>query len=411
MSTLIEELKKATELTRQGKLTEATSTIQRALAGSEAMPASDGRTRPHAYAGAHPQGPDADVADVPFRELPSCRQRVPQTPLAQPAVRHGVPVQRLRVETGRAGQAPRRPASFEAHRFSSGARTYTYRLYLPPSADGRLLPVIVMLHGCTQDSAGFAAGTAMNELAAQRGCIVIYPEQLARANTMRCWNWFDPSHQCRGRGEPAMIAALAMHVVEQYQGDPRRVYVAGLSAGGSMAALVGQLYPDVFAAVGVHSGLPAAAATDVQSAHAAMRTAARKTTAGAASSAAVPTIVFHGASDRIVHPDNGRQVIQDAAARAAAAGLALQREEQQVTVAGRAVTRTLYKDARQLPRFEHWEIAAGTHAWSGGSASGSYTEPSGPGASAAMIDFFLVHQLVPDPGVGGSDSPVGTGTA
>lgn len=395
MYILIEELKKATELTRQGKLTEATSTIRRALGGIQAMPVAPGRTPPHANAKLHPAELAVDVVDVVFRELPACTERVPENPFAEPAVQHRAARQLLRDQAGRAEQEPTRPAVFEAHRFSSGARTYTYRLYLPPRTDQRLLPVIVMLHGCTQDAADFAAGTAMNELAAQRGCIVVYPEQLARANRMRCWNWFEPSHQHRGRGEPAMIAALALHVVQRCNGDGQRVYVAGLSAGASMAALVGQLYPDVFAAVGVHSGLPAAAATDVRSAHAAMRNAARQPTASAASAAAVPTIVFHGRSDRTVHPDNGRHVVEEAAARAAAAGIALQREEQRLTVAGRTVTRTVYSDPRQVPRLEHWEIAAGTHAWSGGSASGSHTEPSGPSASAAMIDFFLVHQLAP----------------
>lgn len=393
MHSLIEELNKATVLTRQGRLAEATSTIQRAL-GIEAMPASEGWAPPPAAPGAHRAHPASDdIVDVPFRELVG----TPTVP--------GISL------PGRAGQEFAMPAEFEAHRFQSGARTYTYRLYLPPRPDGRLLPVLVMLHGCTQDGADFAAGTAMNELAAQRGCIVVYPEQLARGNRMRCWNWFEPPHQQRDRGEPAMIAALAAHVVQRCHGDPRRVYVAGLSAGGSMAGLVGQLYPDVFAAVGVHSGLPAAAAHDVQSAHAVMRTAARKPTPSAASGAAVPTIVFHGASDRIVHPGNGLQVIREAAARAAAAGIALQREEQRLTVAGRAVTRTLYKDARQVPRLEHWEIAGGTHAWSGGSASGSYAEPAGPSASAAMIDFFLAHRLGSDVEGGGADGTDGTRAA
>lgn len=393
MDTLIEELKKATELTRQGRLMEAASTIQRALDGAEAMPARAGRTPPDANTGARPAQPAPDIADVPFRELPASSQRVLERPLAQSMVRHRDTVQLLRGESARAGQTPCRPASFEAHRFSSGGRTYNYRLYLPPRADGRLLPVIVMLHGCTQDGADFAAGTAMNELAAQRGCIVVYPEQLARANRMRCWNWFEPSHQHRGRGEPAMIAGLAVDVVARCHGDARRIYVAGLSAGGSMAALVGQLYPEMFAAVGVHSGLPAAAATDVQSAHAAMRTAARKPTASSTSAAAVPTIVFHGGSDRIVHPDNGRQVIREAAARAASSGIPLHAVEQQVTLGGRSVTRTIYRDAHQVSRLEHWEIAGGMHAWSGGSPSGTSAEPSGPRASAAMIDFFLVQHL------------------
>jgi poly(hydroxyalkanoate) depolymerase family esterase len=393
----IEELNKATERTREGKLMEATRIIQRALGGMETPGPSAGSAslRPHARVC------PADVVDVEFREVPARTLRPPETlpaPRARPSGRLPQPAPG---EAGPGEQGATRPATFEAHRFLSGGRTYTYRLYVPPRSDARLLPVIVMLHGCTQDAIDFAAGTAMNELAAQRGCIIVYPEQLARANSMRCWNWFEPSHQQRGRGEPAMIAALATHVVQRCNGDPQRVYVAGLSAGGAMAALVGQLYPDVFAALGVHSGLPAAAATDVQSAHAAMRKAARKPTASTGSSAAVPTIVFHGRADRTVHPGNGRKVIEEAAARAQAAGVALQREEQQMMVAGRTVTRTVYTDAQQVTRLEHWDIAAGTHAWSGGNASGSHTDPSGPSASAAMIEFFLAQQLARD------DAPIG----
>lgn len=388
-----EELSKASELTRQGKLMQATRLIQQALGGPQApAPAAGGQGDARAP-GAPPVEPAADVVDVAFRELPQ-RTRQPAAPLPAPRARQGDHVpQPASGASGPVGRQAARPATFEAHRFPSGGRTYTYRLYVPPRTDDRLLPVIVMLHGCTQDAHDFATGTAMNELAAQRGCIVVYPEQLARANSMRCWNWFEPSHQHRGRGEPAMIAALATHVVQRFHGDPRRVYVAGLSAGGAMATLVAQLYPDVFAAAGVHSGLPAAAATDVPSAHAAMRRAAHKPTAHTASGAAVPTIVFHGRADRTVHPGNGRKVIEEAAARAQAAGMALQREDQQLTVGGRTVTRTIYKDAQQVPRLEHWDIAAGAHAWSGGSARGSHTDPSGPDASAAMVDFFLAQQL------------------
>lgn len=387
-----EELSKATELTRQGKLIEATRLIQHALGGIEAARPSAGNAQRGRHASASELA--ADIVDVEFRELPALDVQ-PEPAAARPASR---PQQRATAE----------PESFESHRFPSGARTYTYRLYVPPRTDDRLLPVVVMLHGCTQDALDFATGTAMNELAAQRGCIVVYPEQLARANSMRCWNWFEPAHQQRGRGEPAMIAALATHVVQRYRGDPRRVYVAGLSAGGAMAALAGQLYPDVFAAVGVHSGLPAGAATDVQSAHAAMRTAARRPAGRTKSETVVPTIVFHGRADRTVHPGNGRKVIEEAAAQAQAAGIALQREEQQLAVDGRTVTRTVYKDTQQVPRLEHWEIAAGKHAWSGGSASGSHTDPAGPSASAAMIAFFLAQRLAPDEaGSGGLEGDAG----
>ncbi|GAB3777671.1 PHB depolymerase family esterase [Ramlibacter monticola] len=379
----LDEMKRASELTREGRLLEATRIIRQALGETSAtQPASPGAAEVALPPGQHASG-DSDISDVEFRELPPSAHEV--APLLLP--------QR---EAARAQPDRFRPASFEAHRFASNGRTHAYRLYVPPRSDDRLLPVIVMLHGCTQDAADFAAGTAMNELAAQRGCIVVYPEQLARSNSMRCWNWFDPSHQHRGRGEPAMIAALAADVVQRCEGDPSRVYVAGLSAGGAMAALVAQLYPDVFAAVGVHSGVPAGAATDVPSAHVAMRRPARKPGAGATSLAVVPTIVFHGDSDRTVHPDNGCQLIAEAVARATVSDIELQPQEQCLTLAGRTVKRTIYHDPLQVPRLEHWEIADGTHAWSGGSADGSYTDPSGPSASAAMIDFFLAQQLAPD---------------
>lgn len=373
MAISMQELSKATELTRAGRLMEATRVIQQALGGFEALRPSAGKAEPRVHRRPSLFEPAADVVDVEFREF---RER---TELLPPP-----------------GREATKPATFEAHRIVSGARTYTYRLYVPPRSDDTPLPVVVMLHGCTQDALDFAAGTAMNELAAQRGCIVVYPEQLVRANGMRCWNWFDPAHQHRGGGEPAMIAALATHVVQRCNGDARRVYVAGLSAGGAMAALVGQLYPDVFAAVGVHSGLPAAAATDVQSAYAAMRKAARKPLEATRPPAPVPTIVFHGRADRTVHPGNGRKLIEEAAARAQAAGVALQCEAQEIMVAGRSVTRTVYRDPQQVARLEHWDIAAGPHAWSGGRACGSHTDPSGPDASAAMIDFFLAQQRMRD---------------
>lgn len=366
----IEELKRATELTRQGRLMEATSTIKRALGiGREGPPSAEPTSQVHVLERGDAANDVTDVTDVEFREVP-----VEVEPPPSPA--------------------PTEPATFEAHRFASGGRTYTYRVYQPPRSQAAPLPVIVMLHGCTQDSADFAAGTAMNDIAAQQGCIVVYPEQLARSNSMRCWNWFDPLNQQRGGGEPAMIAALAEHVVQRCNGDASRVYVAGLSAGGAMAALVAQLYPEVFAAAGVHSGLPAGAANTVRSAYAAMGQATRRAPPPAARRAAVPTIVFHGTADPTVHPDNGRHVIEDAAARMAAAGMALRRDEQRFTSGGQAVTRTVYSDAAAAPRIEHWEVEGVAHAWSGGSAAGTHADPSGPNASAAMVEFFLRQQLL-----------------
>jgi len=370
----IEELKKATELTRAGKLMEATEAIQRALGRNEANEVQE------AQAPARRQ--TAEVMDIEFREAPHGSETV--------RAREGEPPQKTEETSRPTPQGT--PATFELHRFASGTATYAYRLYVPPRTDDTPLPVIVMLHGCTQDSADFAAGTAMNEMAAQRGCIVVYPEQMARANSMRCWNWFEPAHQRRGAGEPEMIAALARHVVREHGGDAQRVYVAGLSAGGAMALLAAQLYPDVFAAAGVHSGLPMGVASDVASAHAAMRKPPRRSGIGA-SAAPVPTIVFHGRADRTVHPDNARMVVDEAVARAEAAGAALTRQEQKLTAAGRKVTRTIYSDDQRRPRVEHWDITGAAHVWSGGSKAGSYTDPSGPAASAAMVEFFLRQRL------------------
>jgi poly(hydroxyalkanoate) depolymerase family esterase len=257
-----------------------------------------------------------------------------------------------------------------------------YKLYIPPNAGARPLPLVVMLHGCTQHPDDFAAGTAMNEAARAEGFYVLYPAQSRRANPQGCWNWFKHSHQQRGRGEPALLAGMTRHVMQQQAIDPRRVYVAGLSAGGAMAAILGSAYPELYAAVGVHSGLAAGAASDLSGALAAMK-------GGSASAAAHdrPTIVFHGDADSTVHPVNADQVV------AACAGAASQVETQQVqTGRGRACTRRVHKDpASGRVLAEHWLIHGAPHAWAGGSSRGSYTDSRGPDASAEMVRFFLEH--------------------
>lgn len=304
-----------------------------------------------------------------------------------------------------------RRAVFNRQVFAFEGERYGFNLYVPAATDASAaMPMVVMLHGCQQDAPDFARGTAMNECAARVPCVVLYPEQLASANQMRCWNWFDLAHQGRHAGEPAMLAALTRQVAARYPVDPRRIYIAGLSAGGAMAAIVAAHNPDLFAAVGVHSGLPPGAAHDVMSAFSAMRHGGRRGGGNGAGSrkedepeeageqdGLMPTIVFHGSADRTVHPDNGDQIVQAAVAAVDAAGLPLAREEipQAVPAATgelRNTFRTVYRAPNGRSYVEYWSVEAGPHAWSGGSEAGSFTDPHGPPASQAMLDFFLQHR-------------------
>lgn len=312
-------------------------------------------------------------------------------------------------------QVQPQPANFSEASFTFGAKTYPYRLYVPTAAkppdaslpleaslqDALKRPLIVLLHGCKQDAQDFAQGTAMNALAQAHGCMVLYPEQLPKANQARCWNWFESEHQQVDQGEPGMIAALTRQVLSSDHGgsraDPDRVYIAGLSAGGAMAAVVAGLYPDIFAALGVHSGLPAGAAHDMLSAFTAMRTGANKgNKAKGQATLALPTIVFHGSADTTVHPDNGEQITGAALAALKASGLLLERRQSQVSSEGASsqpsTQRIEYRSADGPSYVEHWRIDDGPHAWSGGDATGSFTDPSGPSASEAMLAFFLQHK-------------------
>jgi poly(hydroxyalkanoate) depolymerase family esterase len=298
------------------------------------------------------------------------------------------------------------PPGFSQDSFDFDGQHYPYRLYIPARPAGQAsttrtkMPLVVLLHGCTQNAQDFARGTAMNELAEQHQCMVLYPEQISKANSARCWNWFEPGHQQLDIGEPGMIAALTRQVLAQHSGadgaDPSRVYIAGLSAGGAMAAVVAGLYPDIFAALGVHSGLQSGAAQDLMSAFSAMRRGAR-----GQASPAMPTIVFHGNADKTVHPDNGEHISDAALQALAASGLSLLKRQTSVAADGDSrgqgqsnAERTVYQTAEGQRFVEHWLVDEGPHAWSGGNAAGSYTDPDGPSASAAMLAFFLQHKKV-----------------
>ena len=281
-----------------------------------------------------------------------------------------------------------RAGAFIAGSYTHSHGTRPYKLYIPTGyAAGKALPLVVMLHGCTQNPDDFAAGTRMNRIAEERQCFVLYPAQTQSANQSRCWNWFKRAHQRRDKGEPAIIAGMTREVLRRYGVDARKVYVAGLSAGGAMAAVMGAAYPDLYAAVGVHSGLPVGSAHDLPSAFAAMRGTPPASASGSAGRI-VPAIVFHGDRDATVHPSNGQQV----------ASQCVDRDDKSIDVVvqrgqvpgGHAYTCSVHKDAAGRILLEHWEVHGAGHAWFGGSSRGSYTDPKGPDAAREMLRFFLL---------------------
>lgn len=350
-------MNRATQLTQSGDLSAATAAIQSALRGFPAA--------------VQPRQDDADVIDVEAWEVPDS---VPAAGAAQP----------VRDDAARPSQKPGTAGdTFTAGSFRNSSGQRGYKLYVPPNPDGAPRPLVVMLHGCTQDADDFAAGTAMNAAAREQGFYVLYPVQSRDANPQKCWNWFKHNHQQQGRGEPSILAGMTREVIANHGIDPARVYVAGLSAGGAMAAILAGAYPDLYGAAGVHSGLAAGAATDLPSALSAMKGVGLKAAPPAANR--VPVIVFHGDRDATVHPGNAGSVI------AASVGPDVRAET--VSVPGganrRSSTRHVYRDAAGVIVAERWDVHGAGHAWSGGTNQGSYTDQTGPDATAEMLRFFF----------------------
>ena len=272
--------------------------------------------------------------------------------------------------------------------YRNHAGTRSYKLYIPSSYHGQAMPLVVMLHGCTQNPDDFAAGTQMNALAEEKECFVVYPAQTQGANSSRCWNWFNAIDQQRDQGEPSLIAGIAQQVIDDYPVNEREVFVAGLSAGGAMAVIVGTLYPDLFAAVGVHSGLPFASAQDLPSALAAMKGGAMPNVRRKAPAGGVPIIVFHGDRDTTVNLRNGDELIAQGVRSQAGGKTARTASVDGSVPNGHRYTRTTHSQADGSPLGEYWIIHGAGHAWSGGSDNGSYTDGKGPDASREMLRFF-----------------------
>lgn len=277
-------------------------------------------------------------------------------------------------------------AVFRAETYSGPTGSRAYRHYVPASASGGVNGIVLMLHGCTQTPEDFAIGTKMNALAEAHRLVVIYPEQARGANAQTCWNWFSKGDQRRDRGEPAILAGITRTAMAEHGVAPDRVFVAGLSAGAAMAVILGETYPDIFAAIGAHSGLPFGAASDVPSAFAAMAGDRQGAAEPPLTTGALRAIAFHGAADRTVHPSNGLEIARRAGnSRGAQAIQTTEMGKQD----GRSFRRILTSDASGTVLSEHWEIDGLGHAWSGGNGAGSYADPAGPDASAEMIRFFL----------------------
>jgi len=411
-----EIMREATRLTQTGQLVEATALLQRMLRGAGGPVAASAGPARSAPARLLPPTIDGEATRLGERERPSAHAASAQAratpakpsraePLqaepshARPSHAKPLHAKPLHAKPARAASAPARKRSREAlgelpgfalrgphlrapaareitpegarfveGSFSNAAGRRSYKLLIPSRSQGRQLPLVVMLHGCTQSADDFAAGTRMNFAGEEQSCFVLYPEQPSGANQSKCWNWFRTGDQQRDGGEPSLIAGITRQVMRDHAVDPKRVYVAGLSAGGAAAAIMAATYPDLYAAVGIHSGLACGAARDLPSALMAMRQGGAGPSAEHRS--VVPTIVFHGDRDTTVHPANGDRIVA-----------------QSTGTGGRSSV------VRGQVRSEHWTIHGAAHAWSGGSPAGSYTDPKGPDATREMLRFFLAHSL------------------
>jgi poly(hydroxyalkanoate) depolymerase family esterase len=388
-------MRAATKLTRAQKPMEATRVIQRALLLGRVESASE----PTEEQGVGARAIENFMIDItPDVTRPAIAGADQTAPAKWPVGDVVATLGRARLPSfgldplprARPGKAPEIPdgAQFLSRSYACAAGRRSYKLYIPSRHRAGRQPLLVMLHGGTQDADDFAAGTRMNALAEEHGFLVAYPSQCKSANPSLCWNWFKPGDQMRDAGEPSIIAGITTEIIAEHDIDPQRVFVAGLSAGGAMAAVMGATYPEIYAGVGIHSGLPYRSASDVASAFSAMRgdrgqkRRQRKSRHTSDHALRVRTIVFHGDADQIVHPSNGAKIVE----AHAKTGDSM---ESTTASTSRGYTRTITRDKTGAVVVEQWLIHGSGHAWSGGSPDGTYTDRHGPDASREMLRFFL----------------------
>ncbi|MBR1302199.1 PHB depolymerase family esterase [Bradyrhizobium sp. AUGA SZCCT0042] len=389
-------IREATRLTHAGQLAEATALLQRMLGGKRTPDAIWRTAGRIPLTGREPLTIDAKVNDVEetdsahLAQAPSAPPRGLRPLLDRAKDGSWLGMRGVKRTPPSTSEIAPDGTNFIEAAYSNPAGSRAYKLFVPSGYQGQPIPLVVMLHGCTQSPDDFAAGTRMNFIAEEQTCFVVYPAQRSDANQSKCWNWFRAGDQQRGGGEPSLIAGITRQVMRDYSVDPKRVYVAGLSAGGAAAAIMGATYSDLYAAVGIHSGLACGAATDMPSAFAAMRQGGGSGRRGISGNGpSVPAVIFHGDRDTTVHPNNGGQVLEQAIGTTST----------QKTVhrgqipGGHEYARTTHTDAGGREILEYWNIHGAAHAWSGGSPAGSYTDPRGPDATREILRFFLGHSL------------------
>lgn len=404
-------MREATQILKKGGASSATETIQRTL--QDMLPGSGVLDTARNWSKAVPPAtPMRDINPAPLSRTAGADAMADFVPELLAGLRmpsplggsaFGMPDFAPQVDVvDQADQAA--GGQFLTKSYTNHAGTRQYKVYVPTGYQGQPLPLVVMLHGCTQNPDDFAAGTRMNAIAEEKQCLVVYPAQTQSANGSKCWNWFNAVDQKREQGEPSIIAGITREVIDAYHVDARQVYVAGLSAGGAMAVIMGNLYPELYAAVGIHSGLPYAAAKDLPSALAAMKGGMAGGPRNSAASGpnarlqAIPVIVFHGDHDKTVHPRNGDQIaaqsIRDIDHAASDTGTKTRLKatvQQGQAPNGHAYTRTTHQGEKGQSVVEQWLVHGAGHAWFGGSARGSYTDAKGPDASQEMMRFFSTH--------------------
>ena len=393
------QMREATKLLQSDGPMAATAAIQRALHGATEGPVTSHQSD---WVRFLPQIPE--LQDV---NTPHAYESDAQTTTTAPAGAHGKwtgasarqPVEDVEViDTSNGNDELTGKGRFISATYSNPAGTRAYKLYIPSGYKGEALPMVVMLHGCTQNPDDFAVGTGMNALAEENNCFVVYPAQAKGANGSHCWNWFQPGDQRRDHGEPSILAGITREIARTYKVDTSRIYIAGLSAGGAMAAVMAATYPELYAAIGIHSGLPYGVASDMPSAFAAMKRSKLKggmskmqPKAPQPFDEAVPAIIFHGDRDTTVHPVNGDQAFAQCVPMADEKDARIETQKETIPD-GRTYTKTVVRNAQNNIVAEKWIIHGAGHAWSGGSNKGSYTDHNGPSASAEMLRFFLTHR-------------------